>query len=354
MSEPQPQSHHQSFDASEILYKLRQHRGGGGGLNNTSKLNTSFDKSNGFSEKNTLSSNKNRFIRKDRSEVRIELENQIDFLTNEVTRLKRENKQLQVEKEELEYKCMEIKDKADVTISKLRNQLVASNKKLSEANVSTTKDKYVAKKNLQKTFSKGAGIVNIPGGTSTIPQNPSTSIQSLTFSQFMKRNSQQESEGFNSSLRQYTPQQHDHHQYDQKHYNSSLASSDSIMIHDDIFSPHKTSFNGNGSNNSNIIIPPSDQIKEDEEDQSDHNLYYQHHSHLGASVTAPLHGRRKTIFEDPNKKSIQARSSVYSSAIDDSHNIDRGQLFVNNTEQSEISLENYDEDLPIVDIDLRA
>jgi hypothetical protein len=214
----------QAFDASNILSKLRHNRP----FQQTTS-STNFDRSGNQLDRGSIHSpaqphHRNRFQRKERPEVRIELENEIDYLSGEVARLKRENKQLQMEKDDLEYRCADIKEKADLTISKLRNKLVALNKKFNEVGTST-KDKYVAKKNLQKTFSKGAGVLNITNNLpSTIPQNNiPPSIQSLTFSQFMKRSLQDTDEEYSSSSRNYCNQLHSDAPHFPKHAHQQVA-----------------------------------------------------------------------------------------------------------------------------------
>jgi hypothetical protein len=242
----------QVFDASNILSKLRQNRSA---QSPTVSMNLSNQLGRGSASNHSPAQlQRNRFSRKERPEVRMELENEVEHLTGEVARLRRENKHLQIEKEELEYRCLDVKEKSDMTISKLRNKLVALNKKFSDVNsdATSTQDRYVAKKHINNTFSKGAGVINtahaIPSTVHAL--NASSSVQNMTFSQFMRRSDETEYSGelFNSTSR---PGNHHHHHHQGDNYADSRHGGleRSVMLPEDIrndcdfFSPqHTTTF----------------------------------------------------------------------------------------------------------------
>ena len=214
----------QIFDASNILSRLRRNKE----LSSPHSSNVRPGRQSGYMNQSPSQPFRSQFQRKERPEVRIELENEIDYLASEVARLRRENIQLLNEKEELEFKCADIKEKSDATISHLRNKLVALNKKFNEAGSISNKDKFVARKNLHKTFSNGAGVLSINKSPPSVPAtNPNSSIHNLTFSQYMKRSTRESNDEFNSSLRQNSHQQH-HHQHQessrQSHPHSHFSS----------------------------------------------------------------------------------------------------------------------------------
>jgi hypothetical protein len=345
----------QTFDANVLLSKIRQQRPPqqSPSVFTDSRPTSQFGRGGQHSPAHPQ---RNRFYRKERPEVRIELENEVEHLTGEVARLKRENKQLQIEKEDMEYRCSEMKEKADLTISKLRNKLVALNKKFNEANkgAPTTYDQYVAKKKIEKDFSRGAGVLNITNMTPpTVPSVNSESVQSMTFSQFMKRTVPAiGSEEFNSSSRQH------HAQNDSNHH---------------IRHPINVPISGFSAN---VGYPPSHSSPKSgmptDEDYENYNYHQSHQSSPpltvgGSSSTA--HWKKKTSEADHHqaqqlqqheidRRSMRSKSIAQPRPPDDAHDIQEGfSDTIYNEIEDETSVldraEELDEDLPIVDIDLR-
>ena len=322
---------------------------------------------------------RNRFQRKERPEVRIELENEIEHLTSEVSRLKRENKQLQIEKENTEFRCSDIKEKADVLVSKLRNQLAALQKKQEKVTVSTPKDKYVAKKILQKSFGGGAGILNITNmQPSTVPTgvDPTSSVQSLTFSQFMKRNSQEGGEEFNTSLRHYQQQQQQQREslYDTLHI--AAPPSSSSMSEELKMSPypHTSQFD---------LLPPSEEQDgqfnghgvHSDSPSSAPGLYLMNKAmgstSMGGEEGSVSCGANKQLQPPPAMRSksiappprsvediIQNNNSEFTQFLDSSDVLaeDHHLISIHNKTNAKINCDAFDDegDLPIVDIDLRS
>lgn len=306
----------QNFDATSILSKLRQGK---------SPQPHSLPQGRSAAAPNRL--------RRERPEVRQELQNEIDHLAGEVAKLKRENRQLLAEKEELEFRCGDIKEKADATISKLRNKLVAMNKRLDEMTLSSPKDRYTAKKNFQKNFAKGAGVLNITNRVPcTVPVvDPGSSIQNLTFSQYMKRNSQ-ESEEYNAALRSYNQ--------------NELQSQKLPMAQSD----HHENFSGSFS----------------QKGYDDHDFQDAHYQPPFASPPQILSHPNKKVQgpEDTSKGPSRKKSFAHIIPVEESLSnelcqfSDRCQIYTNDSEPVEEKTvgnsDVIDEDLPVVYIDLRS
>lgn len=350
-----------TFDASSILSKLRQSR----------PSQFPGQDGNQFQTSSPTQPQRNRFYRKERPEVRIELENEVEHLTFEVARLRRENKQLHMEKEEMEYRCTDIKEKADATISKLRNKLVALNKKFNETNIGliSNHEKYKAKKNLEKSFAHGAGVLSISSHTpptAPLMNHPSAaSLQSLTFSQFMKRNAPDAAEEFNSSLRHYHPHAPPHASaggvgQQQGQWHSSATGSG---LHDDIMPPHPSRH-----------MPAFDPLLQEENDN------YNFHQPLSSVATTAAPALKKKKAAAPGEEDEQAgtrRPPMRSNSLappprapEDSGERDltgaevdeddsgSGGSLAGRSDVDEARYSGYDDydndDLPVLDIDLRS
>mmetsp|Transcript_3223 Transcript_3223/g.5008 ORF Transcript_3223/g.5008 Transcript_3223/m.5008 type:complete len:352 (-) Transcript_3223:161-1216(-) len=283
----------------------------------------------------------------ERPDVRIELENHVQQLSEEISRLKATNKQLILEKRELEERLVDQKDRSDDVIAKLRNHVASLNKKLNALKASpNNKQKLSAKKAINESFNR----VSQRNGRTGVPSTEK-SFAGPTFSEIMRR-ATSDNDDFTTSLRKQRNSKTPH----QNHFSQSQSPPhgyEGNNYYDDAYDPYYSKVYDNSSTH----------VTNGTSTNSSGNA-----TMGGSSIPFRRQASSMSVHDDklPENRMLRSHSSVSNAGIQGNNqnpslmrtpsqgiSEDGDDEYGEEEQQYSYEQDDEDDDIPVVDIDLR-